>query len=208
VASEGDSLTTIHDLSDDDLLKLLKRLTLHADRKLARLRWRGVQGGAPPGGVRAEDIASDAITAVIAGTRTWDPKSQPDLLRYLRGVVDSMISKLVNSFDNRRTRRLGPPGGSGEASSAHEAAGREPDPAELASSREAAEAFRAPIVEALKDDDVAYQVFECLEADITKPSDVAEYLGLSVAEVNNAQKRLRRKVDDAIKPRKKGKSHG
>jgi DNA-directed RNA polymerase specialized sigma24 family protein len=201
-------LAAIQDLSDDDLLKLLKRLTLHADRKLARLRWRGVQGGPPPGGVRAEDIASDAITAVIAGTRGWDQTSQPDLLKYLRSVVDSMISKLVNSLDNRRTRRLGPPGGSDESSSAYEAGGREPDPAELASSREAAEAFRAPIVEALKGDDVAYQVFECLEADITKPADIAAYLGLPVAEVNNAQKRLRRKVDDAVKPRKKGKAHG
>ena len=46
----GDSLATIHDLKGDELLKLLKTLALHADRKLARLRWRGVQGGsAAPG---------------------------------------------------------------------------------------------------------------------------------------------------------------
>ena len=119
-----------------------------------------------------------------------------------------MVSKLVNSVDNRRTRRLGPPGTSDESSSAYEAAGREPDPAELVSSREAAEKFRAPIVEALKDDELAYQVFECLEADITKPSDIAGYLGLSVVEVNNAQKRIRRKVEGAVKPQKKGKPHG
>lgn len=201
-------MTSIHDLPGDELLKILKRLTLHADRKLARLRWRGVQGGSPPAGIQGEDVATDAITSVIEGTRAWDPKAQPDLLKYLRSVVDSMVSKLVNSVDNRKMRRLGPPGTSDESSPAYEAAGREPDPAELAASREAAEKFRGPIVEALKDDELAYQVFECLEADITKPSDIAEYLGLSVGEVNNAQKRIRRKVEGAVKPQKKGKPHG
>ena len=73
----GDSLATIHDLNDDELLKLLKRLALHADRKLARLRWRGVQGGSPPRGIQGEDIATDAITAVIEGTRAWDPEASP-----------------------------------------------------------------------------------------------------------------------------------
>ena len=51
-------------------------------------------------------------------------------------------------------------------------------------------------------------MFECLEADITKPSDIAGYLGLSVGEVNNAQKRIRRKVEGAVKPQKKGKPYG
>jgi DNA-directed RNA polymerase specialized sigma24 family protein len=202
-------LITIQVLSEDELLKLLKRLALHADRKLARLRWRGVQGGPPPRGIQGEDIAADAVTAVIEGTRTWDQKAHPDLLKYLRSVVDSMISKLVNSVDNRKTRRLGPPGTrDDESSPAYEAVGREPDPAELAANREAAEGFRAPIVEALKDDELAYQVFECLESDINKPADIAEYLGLSVGEVNNAQKRIRRMVDGAVKPQKKGKPHG
>ena len=114
----------------------------------------------------------------------------------------------MNSFDNRRTRRLAPPGTGDESSSAYEAAGREADPVELVSSREAAEKFRAPIVEALKEDELAYQVFECLEAEITKPSEIADYLGLPVAEVNNAQKRIRRKVEGAMNPQKKGKPHG
>jgi DNA-directed RNA polymerase specialized sigma24 family protein len=201
------SLATIRDLSDDDLLKLLKRLTLHAECKLVRLRWRGVPGGPPPRGVQAEDIAAEAITRVLDGTRAWDERTQPDLLKHLRGVVDSLVSELVRSFDNRRFRRIGPPGAGDESTMVHEAPGREPDPRELASSREAAETFRAPIVEALREDELAYQVFECLEADITKPSDIADYLGLPVSEINNAQKRLRRKVEDAVKPRKKAKPH-
>jgi hypothetical protein len=205
---ESDGLATIHELTDDELLKLLKRLALHADCKLARLRWRGVQGGSPPRGVQGQDIAADAITAVIEGTRAWDPKAQPDLLKHLRSVVDSIVSKLVNSFDNRSTRRLGPPGVGDESSSAYEVTGSESDPAELVSSREAAEKFRAPIIEALQEDGLAYQVFECLEADITKPSEIADYLGLSVADVNNAQKRIRRKVEGTMNPQKKGKSHG
>ena len=85
-------MATIHDLTNDELLKLLKRLTLHADCKLARLRWRGVQGGLPPQGIQGADIATDAITAVIEGTRAWDPKAQPDLLKHLRSVVDSIVS--------------------------------------------------------------------------------------------------------------------
>lgn len=204
----GDDLATIQDLSGDNLLKLLKRLTLYADRKLVRLRWRGIQGGAPPRGIQAEDLAAEAITRVIEGKRAWDQQEQPDVLQFLKGIVDSLVSQLVNSFDNRRTRRLGPTGVGEEGSAAPTFAGRELDPAQFVADREAAERFRAPILKALEGDAVASQVFECLEADITKPSEIAEYLGISVTDINNAQKRLWRKVENALNLKTKGKPNG
>jgi hypothetical protein len=66
------------------------------------------------------------------------------------------------------------------------------------------EGFRAAVIAVIKDDPLAVSIFECLEADITKPSEMAELLDKEVTEINNAQKRLRNKVD---KVRRKMREH-
>lgn len=98
-------------MGEGELTELVKRLTYHADCKLMRLRWRGLtirSGGAVPGGVEATDLAAQAIVDVIEGTRKWDPVKDPDLLRFLKGVVDSKVSNLVNSAENKASRRVPP----------------------------------------------------------------------------------------------------
>jgi hypothetical protein len=35
----------------------------------------------------------------------------------------------------------------------------------------------------------------------TKPAEIAEWLGKDISEINNAQKRLRRKVENIMKPK-------
>jgi hypothetical protein len=203
-------LANIPNLSDDEWLKLLKRLTLHADRKLVRLAWRGItstRGGKPPGGVEAGDLAAGAITDLIEGTRAWDQEANPDLLKHLRSVVDSKISHLVEGLENRRTRRLGPPDPNEESSTAYQLASRDPSPVELVADREAADRLRAAIHAELRDDESAYQIMECLEAGMER-AEIIEYLGIPAMDFDNAKKRLCRKVEKAQNNVKKGRPHG
>ena len=43
-----------------------------------------------------------AIGDVLDGTRAWDPEAHPDLLKFLRSVVDSKVSHLVREVENRQ----------------------------------------------------------------------------------------------------------
>jgi len=203
-------LVNIPNLSDDEWLKLLKRLTLYADRKLVRLSWRGItsaRGGKPPGGVEAEDLVAEAVTDVIEGTRAWDQEANPDLLKHLRSVVGSKISHLVEGLENRRTRRLGPPDPNEESSTAYQVASRDPSPVELVADREAADRLRAAVHAELRDDASAYQIMECLEAGMER-AEIIEYLGIPAADFDNAKRRLCRKVEKALYNVKKGRPHG
>ena len=52
----------------------------------------GSRGGMAPGGIEAADLAAAAIVDILEGNRVWDPKAHPDLLNFLRSVVDSKVS--------------------------------------------------------------------------------------------------------------------
>jgi len=45
-----------------------------------------------PAGIEAEDIAMQAIEKLYEGTRNWNPEKDPDLLKYLKSVIRSLIS--------------------------------------------------------------------------------------------------------------------
>jgi DNA-directed RNA polymerase specialized sigma24 family protein len=79
----------------------------------------------------------------------------------------------------------------------------DPDPYQVVANNEEAMKFRTQMITVLEDDDLAFQVMDCLWAGF-KPAEMAEYLGKSVAEINNAQKRLRRKVEKVQDTYKKG----
>jgi DNA-directed RNA polymerase specialized sigma24 family protein len=201
------SLANIPDLSDDRWDELLERLTYHASCKLSRLKWRGVTNGPAPAGIQPEDLAARAIELFLLGKRKWDRTAQPDLEKFLIGVVDSRISSLVRSLENRKSRRISPPGAGDESAAVHDFADWGMDPAKLVVRREEQEAFRAAALKALEGDEHAFEVFECFEADITKPADIAEYLGVPVEEIYNVQKRLRRKLD-ILRPKIRGGGRG
>jgi DNA-directed RNA polymerase specialized sigma24 family protein len=198
-------------MGEDQLREILERLTYHAYCKLVHLKWRGLtlkEGGAAPGGIEPQDVAAQAIVDVIEGTRRYDPLTRPDLLRFLKGVVDSQVSNLVRSAENRKTRRFPPPAKADGGPCEYEVRDPWPDPADVVADEESKELFRTAIRSAVADDPLALEVLRCLDAGITKPSEMAEVLGKPVQEINNAQKRLRNKVNKVIKKAKGGEEHG
>lgn len=192
-------MVEVPNLSDSEWEELVGKLTLHAHSKLRKLYWRGVpyaKGGAVPGAASAQDFAAEAIEAFLDGTRKWDKTQQPDFLQFLLGVVDSKISHLVESVENRTTRRIDTAKKDDEPAYKLRAKSKRPD--EIVIDDEERLRTREAVLAELRDDDLAKSLFECIEAEITKPAEIAEYLGLDVSDVNNSQKRLRRAVDRAF----------
>ncbi len=205
-AVKGKRMGNIPNLGENEWLRLMERLTRHADCKLPHLYWRGVRGSrgmAPIRGMGADDIAAEAITDVIEGRRAWDQGAEPDFLKFLKSVVDSKVSHLVRTVENRKTRRLGPPNADDETSTTYQMVSSDPDPADVVADNDEALEFQKSVIKALQGDEFAYRVMECLEAELT-PSEIAEYLGEPISEVNNAQKRLRRKVEKVQDTHRKG----
>jgi hypothetical protein len=159
------------------------RLVAYATWKARNLQWRTRQAWELAAGKTPEDVAAEAIVKVLDGTRVWDPAKIP-LLPFMQGVVDSLMSHLAGSLDNRIQQRweaMAPP--AAEQAAADEEKGE--------SAEERIERLRADLIASGSQEllDVVDAITRGCEP---KPQAVARWLGISVADVNNRLKRLRR----------------
>jgi DNA-directed RNA polymerase specialized sigma24 family protein len=160
------------------------RLVAYATWKAGNLRWRTGHSWELAGGRTPEDIVSDAIVKVVEGTRRWDPERGP-LLAFLQGVVDSLMSHLVESADNRMQQRWAD--GGADAAAAHAARWEVQDPDAERHIHE----LRRRLVEA--GDRSLLEVVDAIVAGCEPtPRAMAGRLGTSVVDLNNRLKRLRR----------------
>lgn len=183
-------------LSDIEQETLLKRLTHHALCKMRSLTWRGAyvtKGGAVPGGYEPYDFALDAIAKMLEGTRPWNKEQYPTLEKALRATIDSDINHLVSRPENFKARRL--VSAKGEVSEAYNMEGAGPNPLTLVINRDWQAKFHDAAMHELENDQFLKELFECLKAEITKPEEIALMLEITVEEVNNGKKRLRRKLE-------------
>lgn len=185
-------------LTETEWDEITKRLILYAHHRVFRLWWRGL---CPD----PAEIAAVAICKVIDGTRNWNRSDQPDFEAFLKGIVDSEISHQVTASDNRRrsSDQVSDTVAFDSRPSPHGAPDRRMRDADNVAE---AEQFRTLVLQEIGDDELVVRLFECLSADITAPSEIAILLERDVKEVNNAQKRLRRKVDSALR-KQKGRLH-
>ena len=159
------------------------RLTAYASWKARNLQWRSGRTDSLAAGKTAEDLAADAILKVIEGTRVWDPGRVP-LLTFLQRVVDSLVSHLSESADNRlqTSWRSNPPDLDAQPNpnhdSGHDAEGK-------------IDHLRAALHAQRQDDLIEVLDAIRLHCDPT-PQAVAAHLGTTVTDINNRLKRLRR----------------
>jgi DNA-directed RNA polymerase specialized sigma24 family protein len=184
------------------------RLLRHADNKIRRLLWRGSRDGHPPGGIQPGDIVQTVYEKVLSGTRNWNPDKHPDLFEYLRDQVDSEISNLVCSAENRRFRpEAALPVGKLER-------GDVPEVPVLADENERqSEEFLLGFLDVLKHEPDLQKVVEAIVDGVGKPGDIAQHLGVRVEEIYSRRKKLIRRLEDyragraaAITPSKGGTS--
>ncbi len=194
----GERVSQIPDLSEKEWEDLHKRLTLHAANTVFHLWWRGIRnskGASVPGGLDPADIASEAIMDFIAGKRTWNSADQPDLLKFLKGVVDSKVSHLVESAENRKTRSPKPWRDHDGQEHDFEFESKESSHETLYADKEFAAAALGQLRAAIDGDAPVERLLDCMEAGFTTPAEIAELLGVTVKEINNSQKRLRTQVE-------------
>lgn len=185
-------------LTDQEWQVLLKRLTLYANAKARKLAWRGLMGGdeqSMPHGHGPDSLASEAIKSVLNDERKCEAVDGDGLLRFLMDVVDSMISHLVSSAENRKTRPMPDTGRDDAPDSWHPASAPEDSPVARAAEAEAARVFQEKAQKALNGEPKLLELFECLKADFTGRKEIAEVLGVTEDEVTNLKKRLARKLD-------------
>ena len=182
---------------DDAVLELLLqqdwpdlsvRTLRYAQKKIQRLHWVTGSGPCPnlPGGLSSEDLAGEAIAKLWSGARTWDPVKQPELLKLLYDIVDSLVSHLVESSEHRiRKNEISP-----------EVLDATPSPQSTNEKDEDAEQlFFAQALAALQDDAVLVQVFELCFDGVTKPAEIAEHLGLQPNQVSRLKEKMKRRLD-------------
>lgn len=140
------------------------------------------------------------------GSRPWNRTKYATLEGFLRSIIDSDINHLVESVDNAKGRRLTRESGNGETVTAYEIPGVEPNPQVVVVDKEWRNGFHETAMKELKGEEFLIKLFECMEAEITEPQEIAEVLGSTVSHINNEKKRLRRRLDalnTRVKPTKK-----
>ncbi len=197
-------MTDIANVTEDEWAQYHKRLTLHAGGFFVAYGWRANRGWAGLGGVTPGDIAADAILKVLDGTRRYDPSTGLKLMTFLRNVVRSLVNHLAEAADTQRRKPM-PQVHLSDADDPvdMEPEGDEPQPLENCIKNETLENLKA--MAAKEDDALVADILECLDADITKPAEIAEYLDVDVKTINNAQKRLWRKAEKMLgRPKREG----
>ena len=206
--SSSTDLTDVRKLLEEQLTEeMLKRLMAHAVRKANRLSWRGILGGPMPGGDEAKDVVINAIKKTWTGPGNWNPQEQPDLFLYLKGVVDSDINNLVNSWANRNLLLDLPDPSTQRQPAALVVASLAEDESRRDEERRSDEFFWG-LYEYLKKEPDLQRILDCLFEGIVKPRKIASKLDVNAKEIYNARKRLRRRLEDYRKVRKSAEDVG
>jgi hypothetical protein len=147
-------------------------------------------------------IVSKAIEKVFSSEREWNPNIDPDVRKYLRSVIDSLLNHLAESQDNVLVRVAPPPGSSDFE--AWETGSKKRDPAAdwlvppncspeavVLQQEQAALEDRALelLLEECADDPVLIQVLEAMMEGCDKPAEISEAKGIPVKDVYNAIRR-------------------
>jgi len=182
-----------------------KRLLAYAKWRAGLYKWRTGNTWELARGYTPEDVVQEVIRKTINGERQWDPTLGP-IEPWLRDQVNSMTDALAKSGANRRelflengddhnrdddsrpsSENLGTRGEIALPSAENELLKAERE-------REINESIDL-IFEAVADDrGVEEIIIAILDGCEPKPRFLAERLGITVAEVNNRVKRLRRKA--------------
>ncbi len=199
---------TYERLAGADWDRITLRLGHYAAWRVRRLKWRTPRGEFLPAGKTVEDMVYEAIEKVWAEERAWDPGTQPDLMKHLMGVVDSLVSHLVTSADHIRVRRF-PETEEGQEfeellDKAHPGAPNAeyfprplPNPEEALLQQEgqqADEELFAALVQEISGDQELEKIIEAMMDGKVKAAEIAGYTGLEVKRVYRLREKLNRAV--------------
>jgi hypothetical protein len=107
MAEEVPDPEVIERLNAQDWEDLYEKLVAYATSRVEELSWeRGHK--ALPEGKEPKDFAEEAIESLYTGRRTWNYEEYPDPKQVLTGIIDSLVSNLVESAEHRRSKDVEP----------------------------------------------------------------------------------------------------
>lgn len=168
---------------------LVPRLLLLAMSRLSRMTWRGHRMSVPPGAADGEDFVNDAIAKTMAGVRVWQA-ADCTLFQHLAGIVVSDISHAATAAENRLT--LADDG-------RHQPSGWPPDRADDRPGQEGQALWRSEqrrlLGYLMAIDPMLGRMAELiLVEDIDGSSELAGRLDVTVGDVANLRKRMKRAI--------------
>ncbi|MFQ6758107.1 MAG: hypothetical protein D9V46_03715 [Deltaproteobacteria bacterium] len=192
----------------------IPRLTRYAFGKMRKLFWQGILGGPAPSGIEAKDIVLISIEKIMNGDRTWDPRSQENLYKHLTSVIDSEISHLINSWENRHFFReavlSGRPNSDGKTAEFWDNVScPNSGPEDILIDRERerlSENFFWKFYEFIADTPLLQAILERITEGDKKRADIAASMGIKVKEFDNLKKQLQRRLK-SFQEIKNGEAH-
>jgi DNA-directed RNA polymerase specialized sigma24 family protein len=179
---------TLRTLDSQNWDKIIDELTLHAIFKVKRSFWRsGIRD--LPKGEQIEDIVYNAIDMVYSGQRKWDRSRNQDVLQFLKGIVDSQVSHLLESAEHLNREYLNE-GQEGKESPIELVV----DPAQDPLSEVIANEMKDYLWDCAKGDEEMELVLCCIDEGISNRSEISDTLKMPLNTVDNTLKRIRRKL--------------
>jgi DNA-directed RNA polymerase specialized sigma24 family protein len=140
----------------------------------------------PPPGATADDLIDEAIIAVRLGARKWP--DGVDAFNLLWGIIRSRVSHFWEKEGRMQPTHIGP-----DITLQARTDSKYLRPREDMEAQAAFHELRDKMLALVADDPLLERIVELLAKDL-KPKEVADELGISMKEMHNAQKRLRRKL--------------
>ncbi|HEX5082578.1 MAG TPA: hypothetical protein VFY40_11065 [Blastocatellia bacterium] len=192
---------------EDELDRMILELGFYALKVRNEYHWRTKDREALPKGETIKSIVSLALERVLSGERRWNPAQQPDFMKFMRDVIDSLINHLARSKDNALLTTLPEESFQDEISWRAEPDNARPGAEWLARSEatpeqalidKESEEQKNKAIRILLDECVADQTLSKVVGAMLGGCDhcgeIAAAVGIEVREVYNAMKRLDRRV--------------
>ena|SRR5262245_8728732 len=194
-------------MSDDEQEKMILELGYYASKVRNEYQWRTKDRESLPKGETINSVVSLALEKVFAGERRWNPAQQPEFMKFMRDVIDSLINHLARSKDNALLTPA-PEKGSDDEQGWHTGSEKArhntewlarnevtPEQALLDKElqRQKDKAIRILLEECAADQSLTRIVGAMLEGR-DQCGEIADVVGIEVKEVYNAMKRLDRKI--------------
>lgn len=184
-------------VTSEEFMERLLSFTLR--RKRAHY-WRGIWDGHLPGGKEAMDIVQEVIADVLTGSRAWDPATHPDLLHFLRSVVNSKISHMEEGAENRRVELAPLVNRDDESDYFDTLEDRNVGNARTEVQEKEDEENNSELIltfhEFLADEPLLQGIVGCMIDGVTKRAEIAARLQRNEQDITNANKRLERRCKE------------
>ncbi len=190
----------IDGITDDQWKEYLQSLTLHAVRQFEKRGWGSVRKGwSGPEGNGPDDVAQEAIRRVYERERVYNPAAYESFLQFLCATANSLISHLAECARRRKVVSLSQLANDDDSTSnTIEPASTTRGPLEECLSQEVRDRLEAAVLCHFGNDPVVLGIIDCLDGGTTKREEIAEYLSVDPKEIDNAKKRLRRKLESEL----------